>query len=394
MTRWRVVAACLLAASATVLAGCTTDAPQEPDSSPSPEVSAPAGTGTTLHVAPDGSGDCSESAPCTIHAAVEAAQQGSTLLLQSGDYGDLEIVGPEHYASFSEPVVVSPAPDAEVQIGRLDASTPWMTWRDLSLSDVLYVNDRGHDQRFERIHLDGAGAFLKSRNIAVVDSLFENGSSIDGIQIAGESITVERTTIRNYDQSGDSGLHADCIQIFDSENVTIRANRLSNCYNSSLIFSPGAGLGISEVLVESNFIQGCTSSRDLCKEGTLMDLRLPEATDVVVRNNTMLGGGVRLDPQDDIVVDRNIFDYLSNCDAKMTNSIVERWNEGLCEEPDAIGRDGNRVGTVEVLDREGGDFTLEDIDSALIEPMGDFEPAPASIEGTPLDPAVAGASNG
>ncbi len=394
MTRRRAAALCLLAVSATVLAGCTTASPPEVDRTSPATAPTPTGSGTTLHVAPGGSGDCSEAAPCTIHDAVEAAQQGSTLLLQSGEYGDLEIVGPEHFASYSEPVVVSPAPGAEVEIGRLDASTPWMTWQDLSLSDVLYVNDRGHDQRFERIHLDGAGAFLKSRNITVVDSLFENGSSIDGIQIAGENITVERTTIRNYDQSGDSGLHADCIQIFDSENVTIRANRLSNCYNSSLIFSPGANLGISGVLVESNFIQGCTSSRDLCKEGTLMDLRLPEATDVVVRNNTMLGGGVRLAPQDDIVVDRNIFDYLSNCDAKMTNSIVERWNVGLCEEPDAIGRDGNRVGTVEVADRESGDFTLEDVDSARIEPTGDLEPARDSIDGTPLDPAVAGAWSG
>jgi hypothetical protein len=64
----------------------------------------------------------------------------------------------------------------------------------------------------------------------------------------------------------------------------------------------------------------------------------------------------------------------------MTNSIVVDWNTGNCDQPDALDRDGNRQGEVEVRDQEGGDLALVDPADATIQPTGAAEPASAGFD--------------
>ncbi|MFD1715624.1 right-handed parallel beta-helix repeat-containing protein [Amnibacterium flavum] len=373
------------AIAALLLSGCTTTLPERNDD----------GTVRSIYVSPDGSGgECTEESPCAFSSGIDAAQAGAEILVLPGEYPDMQVRAPGSYSSYEENVVVRPVDPASVVMGKIETFAPNITWRDFQLGSVFYVKPDGHGTRLEKVHQNGSGTFLKSSDITVVDSVFENGASLDGLQIAGaENVLVENSIVRNYNQSGEKDYHADCVQIFDSKNVVLRGNYLGNCYNASIIFSGGAQKGLSDVLIEGNFVQGCRDKNDTCAYGTLIDLREPSATRVTLRNNTMLGGSVRISPLPELVVDRNVFDYLSNCDTPMTNSIVQQWNRGNCETPDAIGHDGNRQGEVQVADRYAGDFTLTDTESARIQPVGDWGPAPLAHDGSPMDPTLAGASN-
>jgi len=315
------------------------------------------------------------------------------VLLLDGSYPDLKLNDSGASADFASNVVVRPVHPDAVSMGKIETFVPNLTWRDFELTQVFYVKPSGRGTRIENVHLDGSGMFLKSDDLALVDSVLENGSSLDGIQIGGaHNVLIENSVVRNYNQSGEKEYHADCVQIFDSSKVVIRGNYLGNCYNASIIFSGGAQKGLSDVLIEGNYLQGCLVKDETCAYGTLIDLREPSAKNIVVRNNTMLDGSVRIAPLKGLVVDRNVFDYVSNCDTPMTNSIVQRWNRGKCETPDAIGVHGNRQGEVQVVDRAHGDFRLADRDSARIEPAGDTSSG-LSYDGAPMDPTIAGASD-
>jgi len=234
---------------------------------------------------------------------------------------------------------------------------------------------------------------VHAAGVTISGATIENGTSIDGIQVAGaRDLLVESSVVRGFGQGSDSDVHSDCIQIFDSSGIVLRGNYLGNCDNAALIFSPGGDEGISDVVVEANRLQGCVADTERCSGGTALDLRdVTSITDVVVRNNTMLDGSVRVDPLDGLVFDRNIVGYASNCDLPMTNSIVASWNTGNCERPDALGRDGNRQGEVRVRDAAGGDLGPVDPRDATIDPTGAAEPAATGFDGEPLPADQAGA---
>ncbi|WP_309710384.1 right-handed parallel beta-helix repeat-containing protein [Pseudolysinimonas sp.] len=366
-----------------VLAGCA--------SQPEPRDDA---AGVTRHAAAGGSGSvCSVEQPCALADAIARAGEG-TVLLAAGDYGDLELGGGSSQAVVrTDQVVIEPLDGAEVVVGKLTLELPATTWRDVTFTGGIYLDTPATGTVLDGIHVDGSGVFVHAANVTIRDSVIENGTSIDGIQIGGaRNVTIEHSTIRGFGQGPGSDVHSDCVQIFDSSEVVLRGNYLGNCDNAALIFSPGGDEGISDVLVEANRIQGCVAETERCSGGTAFDLRdVTAITDVVVRNNTMLDGSVMVDPLDGLVFDRNIVDYASNCAMPMTNTIVASWNTGNCDSPDALGRDGNRQGEVRVRDRQSGDLGLVDPQDAAIEPSGAGAPASAGFDGESLPADQAGA---
>ncbi|QAY69504.1 right-handed parallel beta-helix repeat-containing protein [Xylanimonas protaetiae] len=393
-----LVAALLLGGAA--LAGCTGGPPPTagPQSSApvSPSPDAGSGDAGTIYASPGGAGDCqAPQTACALASALGIAEAGTRVELAAGEYGSMDLAADDRLAALDPPVVVEAPEGVVASFDRLGLDVPNVTWRGLTVTGVWFVNGPAEHTRIERAHVDGTGLFVRSKHVTVVDSLLENGSSVDGIQIGGaEDVLIEGNTVRDYDQAKDNGLHADCIQIFDSKQVTIRGNRLSNCYNAGLIISPGRREGSDGLLVESNFIQGCVVKTERCRGGSATDLRELTVKNVTVRNNTFMDGSVRVDPLEGMVFDRNIVEYISTCDAPVTNSIIEKWNAKACAVPAVVGRDGNRTGQVRVADRDAGDLRLTDVSSARITPSGDRTPAATSIEGTPMSPDVAGASMG
>lgn len=367
-----------------VLAGCV----PQPESTPTPEPDGP-----VSYAAVDGTGSaCSDEQPCALPEAIARAE-GGTVLLGSGDYGDLELGGAVQAVARTAEVAIESAPGAQVSLGKLTLDLAATTWRGVTFTGGVYLDTAAAGTVLDDVRVDGSGVFVHAADVTIRDSVIENGTSIDGIQIAGaQNVTVEGSVVRGFRQGADSDVHSDCVQIFDSSEIVLRGNYFGNCDNAAVIFSPGGGDGISDVLVEANQIQGCVVDTEQCSGGTAFDLRdVTDISDVVVRNNTMLDGSVMVDPLDGLVFDRNIVDYVSNCAMPMTNSIVASWNTGNCDRPDALDRDGNRQGEVRVRDRQSGDLALVDPQDATIDPSGAGAPAAAGFDGEPLPADQAGA---
>jgi len=346
----------------------------------------------TLYAAPTGTGSgCSSASPCAVATAVAAAGAGDTVVLQAGSYGDVNVRGGGGTAA--APITVIPAAGAKATFGRLGTYSPYVTWRAVTVTVTFYIYSTAVGTTVDAANINGGGMFLRSSNVTVRNSTFQNGVSLDALQISSaKNVLIENNTVRDYNQGGTTGYHADCIQIFDSSGVTLRANNLRNCYNSAIIFSPGQGKGISNVLIESNFVQGCLVKSTQCNNGNDLDIRYSSVSNVTVRNNTFLTGSVRLTTPG-IVFDRNIVDYLSDCGAVMTNSVVGSWNKGLCGTPASIGTRGNRQGVVPVRGQATGDLHLLTAGSARIAPFGGPVPAALDYDGEPMLADLAGADS-
>jgi len=351
----------------------------------------PTGEGTTRYAAPGVDGACTPDDPCDIVTAVAGAHAGDRVELAEGDYGDLALRSGGGHPDAS--VVITGAQGAIARIGELRTSIPYLLWTNVTVTGAWFLDDGAQGAELDAVHIDGGGLFVRTEDVVVRDSLIENGSSIDGIQIASAArVLIEGNTIRDFDQRVDNGRHADCIQLFDVDEVTIRANRISDCYNAGIIIS-GGGRGLNDLLIESNFVQGCAPVTDDCGGGATVELREPGARGLVVRNNTFLDGSVRWGSVDGNVFDRNLVDYLSECATVMTNTIVANWNRKMCAQPEHLGADGNREAEVAFVDRAAGD--LRPVDPASIRIDGTTgTPAPTGIDGVALAADVAGASAG
>lgn len=382
MAARRAVSAATAAAALLLASGCAAGPADAP---------APVGAGTTRFAAPDAEGGCTSGDPCDALTAIAGAGPGDRVELADGDYGDLALRSgggtPE------APVTVAPAEGAVARIGELRTSIPSLHWTGVTVTGAWFLDDGAQGAELDAVHIDRGGLFVRTEDVVVRNSIVENGSSIDGIQVASAArVLIEGNTIRDFDQRVDNGRHADCIQLFDVEQVTIRANRISDCYNAGIIIS-GGGRGLNDVLIESNFVQGCAPVTDDCGGGATAELREPGARGLVVRNNTFLDGSVRWGSVEGNVFDRNIVDYLSECATTMTNSIVANWNRKMCRQPDGLGSGGNREAQIVFVDRDSGD--LRPVDPASIRIDGTTgASAPTDIDGLSLPADVAGASAG
>lgn len=344
----------------------------------------------TWYVSPTGTGSsCSTSSPCLLPTAVSAATGGETVVLAGGSYGDVTVRGGS--ATALRRLTITGAPGAVPVFGRLETYSPYITWRSVTATIEMYLYPAAVGTTVDKVTLDGAGLFIRSRDITVSSSTFHGGRSIDGIQIGRASdVLLVGNDIHDYTQDGTSGYHADCIQMFDSSRITIRSNKLRNCYNSAVIFSPGAGTGVSNVLLEANFIQGCLVLSRSCGNGNALDLRYSGVSDITLRNNTFRNGSVRLQSPG-VVFDRNIVSYLSDCRATFSNSVIGSWNSGLCAVPADLGTKGNRQGVVTVVDEQSGNLHLTAASQARIVPVPGISPAPFDYDGQPAAGDLAGA---
>jgi hypothetical protein len=325
---------------------------------------------TEAFAAPGGAGSaCTVAAPCSLATALSVAGPGATVLLAAGNYCTQSLPARSAAATFTSNITVRPVTGATVTMTALTLRQAHVTVTDITVNGTVYLVASANFNTLNRIQVNGAGTFVHSSDVTITNSTFQGGHSIDGLQLGdAHRVLVEGNTIRNFDQLGTSGLHADCLQIFDSSDITVRRNRLSNCHNSAVIFSGGSNKGINRVLLQSNFIQGCIVKTAACGGGNALDLRYTKAVDVTVVNNTMVSGTIRLDPLPGLVFDRNILGYLSQCNSPMTNTIIEQWNTGLCAQPTALGHNGNVSAQVSFVDAANGDLHLTAAAPARVTP--------------------------
>jgi hypothetical protein len=322
--------------------------------------------------------------------ALSRAKGGDTVLLQAGAYGSPVLYGVG--GTSSARVTVRPASGAIVSFTKLQTYVPYTTWSGITVTSLLYVYPAAVSTIIDGLTMQGAGSYLRGNNTIVRNSLFQSGIGIDAVQIKNvTNVRLEHNTIRNYSIAATGDVHVDCIQIFDAAKVVLVRNSISNCSNAGITLSPGTGLGIQGVTIQSNFIQGCVVASATCVGGAALDVREISATNVIVRSNTIVNGATRAVPRLGIVIDRNVIDYLADCTAPITNSVVKGWNSGSCAQPIALVSDGNREGTVRFVDQTAGDLHITDIADVTVDPCFARSGTVLGYDGYALSGSVAGA---
>lgn len=356
----------------------------------------PAQAVTTLTASATGTGTaCSSTAPCSAVTALSKARAGDTVVLLAGSYGSPVLTGTGGTAS--APIRVRPASGAVVSFVKLQTYLPNVTWSGLTVTKLLYVYPQAVNTIVETFTMAKAGSFLRANGTVVRNSVFSGGIDLDAVQIKDATgVTLEGNTIRDYRlSSSTSTAHVDCVQVFDAAQVRIVRNSLRGCSNAGIILSPGAGLGIRGIEISGNFIQGCIVVSTTCKGGSAIDVREASASNVVVRNNSIVDGATRVVPRTGLVFDRNIVSYLADCAAPITGTVVQAWNAGACATPARLGIDGNRQGTVSFVNRPAGDLHVVDAQSFTIDALlATLLSAPvAGRDGTLLLTTTAGADD-
>jgi hypothetical protein len=328
----------------------------------------PAQAAVTITASPTGSGTaCSATAPCSAVTALLKARAGDTVVLLAGSYGTPVLKGTG--GTTSAPIRVRPATGALVSFSKVQTYVPNVIWSGLTVTSLLYVYPQAVNTVVENFTMAKAGSFLRANGTIVRNSTFSGGIDRDAVQIKDATgVTLEGNVIRDYRlSSSTSTAHVDCVQVFDAAQVRIVRNSMRGCSNSGIILSPGAGLGIRGIEISGNFIQGCIVVSTTCKGGSALDIREASASNVVVRNNSIVDGATRVVPRTGLVFDRNVVSYLADCTAPITGTVVEAWNKGLCAQPARFGVDGNRQGTVAFVNRPAGDLHVADTSSFVIE---------------------------
>lgn len=356
----------------------------------------PAQAATTLTASATGSGTaCSATAPCSALTALAKARGGDSVVLLAGSYGTPVLTGTGGTAT--APIRVRPATGAVVSFVKLQTYLPNVTWSGLTVTSLLYVYPQAVNTIVENFTMAKAGSFLRANGTIVRNSVFSGGIDRDAVQIKDATgVTLEGNTIRDYRlSSSTSTAHVDCVQVFDAAQVRIVRNSMRGCSNAGIILSPGAGLGIRGIEISGNFIQGCIVVSTTCKGGSAIDVREASATNVVVRNNSIVDGATRVVPRTGLVFDRNVVSYLADCAAPITGTVVQAWNSGACATPARLGADGNRQGTVAFVNRPAGDLHVADTQSFTIDSLlASLLSAPvAGRDGTLLLTTTAGADD-
>jgi hypothetical protein len=328
----------------------------------------PAQAVVTITASPTGAGTaCSATAPCSAVTALSKARAGDTVVLLAGSYGAPVLKGIG--GTTTAPVRVRPATGALVSFTKVQTYVPNVIWSGLTVTSLLYVYPQAVNTVVESFTMAKAGSFLRANGTVVRNSTFSGGVNLDAVQIKDATgVTLEGNVIRDYRlSSSTSTAHVDCVQVFDAAQVRIVRNSMRGCSNAGIILSPGAGLGIRGIEISGNFIQGCIVVSTTCKGGAALDIREASASDVVVRNNSIVDGATRVVPRTGLVFDRNVVSYLADCTAPITGTVVQAWNTGACATPARLGLDGNRQGTVAFVNRAAGDLHVADTSSFVIE---------------------------
>lgn len=361
-----------------------------------PAASAAVPVSKVYFTGPAGSGTkCTVASPCSLPTALSRANGGDQVVVGPGAYPRLTTAANTRLAAADTPARVVAVPGSTPTIAALTTNTANVVWTGLTFTGQVIVNGSAQRTVLDRVSVTGAGIFLRARDSIVRGSEISNGRNIDGIQVGrADNAQVIDNSIHDMGQDPGNSSHADCIQVFDSSGVTIRGNRLRDCYNAGLIASVGSGLGIDRLTVESNFIQTCLVVTPTCKGGSAADLREATATNMVFRNNTVAAGSLRIVPLPGLIADRNIVAWLSDCSAPLTNSIIAEWNVKMCRVHPALADPaaGNRVGVPRFVNAAVGDLRpLELSDVQITRPAGAWTPV-RDLLGLLLPADVAGAA--
>ena len=316
----------------------------------------------TLFVAPGANGDCTRTSPCgSIDAAYQRAEEGAVVELAPGTYPKQSVNPRSEALLFGANVLVRPAQPGTATIGGAVVRGPAITLRGVRSTGTIMLRPGANFARVELVTIEGDVKSEVDRNLGAAVGLAANHSALVGsvvrgtvdqdpvkVQMGATDVLVEGNIIGEAFRGPDNG-HVDCIQVQGARRVVIRRNVLYRCANSALFVSSHV-LPVSDVLVESNFIQDCLEPTLRCRGFFAVYLRRDKAgihdtLGLRFVNNTV-DGAMRIDPNlAGLEVKGNIIRELNECGP------FEDWNligETQCRRLSP----NDRIGTPAYVDRE------------------------------------------
>ncbi len=303
----------------------------------------------TWYVAVGSGGNCTVGAPCgSIDQAFRRSSAGDLIFLQGGAYPKQVIHATNAAAGFGRSVVVEPAPNARVTIAGIVNYAPYLTMRHLHIDassagacsgcGVNIAKGANHSQLIES-SLVNATLTLAATDVAAVGNSIGPSGNHDGIDVSNgaDGVLISHNFIHDLlvMEPNVEQVHVDCVQIYDSSNITVTANRLSNCSDRALIFSSGQRWGVTNVQVTNNFIRGCVSTP--CQgSGYVVDARTAPGiwnlTSLHFVSNTVVDGMTLIGADDPGLMFRdNMIGYLGNCMTLEDHNLIAAINTGLCK---------------------------------------------------------------
>lgn len=312
-------------------------------------------TSATWYVAIGGLGvSCTVNAPCgSINRAFRRASAGDTILMGPGTYPSQLIQATAASASFASNVVVKPVPGTSPKLVGIVDYAPHLTIAGLTVDASsagacaicgVYFGRSAYGSLLVDSTLTNATVTLNANNTGVIATQIGPSVNHDGIDVAdgASGVLITRNFIHDllFGNPNPQTVHVDCIQIYDSSNITVTQNRISNCTARALIFSTGQGWGVRNVTVANNFIRGCVTQP--CQgAGYVVDARdnppVWSLTNFTFVSNTVVDGSTLIaDDNPGEVIRDNIIGYLGNCMTNEDHNLVAAYNVGLCKKPTFI----------------------------------------------------------
>ncbi len=353
----------------------------------------------TSYVSPGGSGNCTAASPCgSIDVALRSASAGGTILLASGRYPTQVIHDTGGRAAhFATNVTVEPASGANPVLASIVDYAPHLTFAHLRVDATssgfgsgyggVNITSQAPHSQLVNSHLTNATLSLSSSDVSAVGNEIGPSQNYDGIDVGNgaNGVLISHNHIHDLTvgASNPNNVHVDCVQIYDSANLTVTSNWLDNCTDRDLIFSPGRRWGVTNVIVENNFMRGCVTTP--CQgSGYVVDARTAPGiwnlTNLSFVSNTVVDGSTLIAANDPGLTFRdNIVSFLGNCMNVSDHNLIAAYNRGLCKDPAFLGGTNLLQALPNFVNRSAGDLHLAGADSRLrfavqaAQPMTDID---------------------
>jgi hypothetical protein len=254
-----------------------------------------------LWLSPAGNDDdsCSKAEPCaTISRALGRAEAGGEILLRSGSYPAQDLHGAPDPAG-KRPVVVRPAPGAQVRTGRLAIHTKNLELRGLRMTGWYAYADAGRltlrDDHVRWFFVDSASDIrILGGTVGPSDAIDPQirAADRDGAPVP-RNILIDGVTFHDFTTRSDPSAHVECLQFGAGQHVIVRRSRFVNCADHSIFVGAWGGTAtVRDFTFEDNKFVGVP--------GGYYSLRVasddPQLTrDITVRRNSATTT-MRVDP--------------------------------------------------------------------------------------------------
>jgi hypothetical protein len=215
-------------------------------------------------VAPGGSDQspCTRRAPCrTFDRAYRLARPGQIIDVRGGHYGD-QVIGRDYRKTVGKNVVFRPAASGRVTVDNLEVDGgSHVEFRHMTVSGGWSVKTGSDHVTFRGV--SGTNFYITSAsNISVIGGSYGPETDEDDAQIRSacmdsscphsRNILIAGVSFHDAIVSPGSGAHVECLQVWHTDNITIRRSRFWNCEHHN-VFIAGEGDPVTGVTFENDW---------------------------------------------------------------------------------------------------------------------------------------------